>query len=67
LDESRTNDGNSDQLHIDYLRNARVVSGECIQNLKDTILANERRIENPAQFPAKFVSIWKKMLGVISE
>jgi hypothetical protein len=34
---------------------------------KETISANERRLESPAQFPAKFVSIGKNELGVISE
>jgi len=34
---------------------------------KETISANERRLENPSQFPAKFVSIGKNELGVISE
>jgi hypothetical protein len=51
---------NSGQLHFDYLPNPKLVSGECIQNLKETISANERRLENPAQFPVKFVSIGKK-------
>jgi hypothetical protein len=41
--------------------------GRMHSKFKETNSANERRLENPAQFPAKSVSIEKNELGVISE